>query len=351
MSTQPVFTFIDLCAGIGGLRIPFDHKYKGSLKGSCVFTSEKDQHARDTYADNFFIGRSPLDLLHEIDEDFTLITDDFLVELETNPKARLKVPNHDLLLAGFPCQPFSHAGLKRGFEDTRGTLFFSIATIISELRPKVVLLENVRGLKSHDGGNTLKRILEILREPGLGNKKNVAAKYYVPDPIVLNARDFGLPQNRQRIFIVAIREDLMDRGNFEWPKPTHNREDLRLESVLDSDVPKKYTISDRLWEGHENRKFRNREAGKGFGYQLFKPESRYVATISARYYKDGSEALVYQRRKNPRKLTPNEIRKLQGFPENFKLHSSDVQAYKQLGNAVAVPVIRAIAKELKKYLM
>jgi DNA (cytosine-5)-methyltransferase 1 len=350
VSSQPVFTFIDLCAGIGGLRIPFDRKYKGSLKGSCVFTSEKDQHARDTYADNFDVGRSPFDSLHEIDEDFTRITDEFLVDLETNPKALLKVPDHDLLLAGFPCQPFSHAGLKRGFEDTRGTLFFSIATIISELRPKVVLLENVRGLKSHDGGNTLKRILEILREPGLGHKKNAAAKYYVPDPIVLNARDFGLPQNRQRIFIVAIREDLMGKGKFEWPKPTHNREELRLESVLDLDVPKKYTISDRLWEGHENRKRRNLEAGKGFGYQLFKPESPYVATISARYYKDGSEALVKQARKNPRKLTPNEIRKLQGFPENFKLHPSDIQAYKQLGNAVPVPVISAIAKELKKFL-
>jgi DNA (cytosine-5)-methyltransferase 1 len=351
VSSQPVFTFIDLCAGIGGLRIPFDRKYNGSLKGSCVFTSEKDQHARDTYADNFDVGRSPLDSLHEIDEDFTRITDEFLVDLKTNPKALLKVPHHDLLLAGFPCQPFSHAGLKRGFEDTRGTLFFSIATIISELRPKVVLLENVKGLKSHDGGNTLKRIVEILEQPSLGTKRSTLTKYYVPEPIVLNARDFGLPQNRQRIFIVAIREDLMDRGQFKWPKPTHTREDLRLEGALDPDVPKKYTISDRLWEGHKNRKLRNLEAGKGFGYQLFKPESRYVATISARYYKDGSEALVYQGRKNPRKLTPNEIRRLQGFPENFKLHPSDVQAYKQLGNAVAVPVITAIAKELKKYLM
>ncbi len=331
MSIDPTFKFIDLCAGIGGLRIPFDAT-KDGLNGVCVFTSEKDQAARETYAANFKDGaKSSKELEELIDRDFT--------EAAKTPHL---IPNHDLLLAGFPCQPFSHAGKKKGFDDTRGTLFFSIAEIVRAKQPRVVLLENVRGLKSHDKGNTLKRIVEILRDE-LG--------YYVPEPKVLNARDFGLAQNRTRLFIVAIRKDLEAIGPFEWPEPTHDRSLLRVKNFLDSDVDSKYTISDRLWKGHQDRKTRNQKAGKGWGYQLFGPDDQYVATISARYFKDGSEALIEQPSSNPRKLTPEEIKRLQGFPEQFELNRSNIQAYKQLGNAVPINVIKAIAGNLAKYLM
>jgi DNA (cytosine-5)-methyltransferase 1 len=330
MPNDATFKFIDLCAGIGGLRIPFDGDFDG-LKGSCVFTSEKDQAARSTYAANFKDGdKSSAELEALIDRDFT--------EAAKTPH---QIPNHDLLLAGFPCQPFSHAGKKKGFDDTRGTLFFSIAEIVRAKQPRVVLLENVRGLKSHDKGNTLKRIIEILRDD-LG--------YYVPEPKVLNARDFGLAQNRTRLFIVAIRKDLESLGPFDWPEPTHDRDLLRVKNFLDAEVDAKYTISDRLWKGHQERKIRNQKAGKGWGYQLFNPEDQYVATISARYFKDGSEALIEQPGMNPRKLTPEEIRRLQGFPKGFQLNTSNIQAYKQLGNAVPINVITAIAGKLSKYL-
>jgi DNA (cytosine-5)-methyltransferase 1 len=306
------FKFIDLFAGIGGLRIPFEE-----LGGKCVFTSELDPHARETYLLNF--------------------TDSHLIDTDISAADLASIPEHDLVLAGFPCQPFSHAGKKQGFADTRGTLFFFIAEIARLHRPKALLLENVRGLLNHDRGNTFRRILETLDELG----------YHVQSQ-VLNARDFGLPQNRQRIFIVAIRNDIQD--NFVFPLPTHNRETLKLAQILESKPEAKLTISDRLWSGHKERKIRNKAAGKGFGYQLFNGESSYAATISARYYKDGSEILIEQEGTNPRKLSVNEARRLQGFPEGFRFCQSEVQSYKQCGNAVPVAVVRAIAVNLIKYL-
>ncbi len=325
------FKFIDLCAGIGGLRIPFDE-----LGGECVFTSEINKAARQTYAFNFRDGAN------SAEEAESKINTDVIEIGDNRPSA---IPDHDLLVAGFPCQPFSHAGRRLGFEDTRGTLFFSIANIIATKKPKVVLLENVRGLRNHDGGNTLKRIIEVLRNPTAG------LEYYVPEPKILCARDFGLAQNRNRIFIVAIRKDIEGSSEFRFPQPTHDRNQVKLKPFLLTQAPTSLTISDRLWQGHIDRKIRNKAAGKGFGYQLFDPETAsYVSTISARYFKDGSEALIVQPGKNPRKLDPEEVKKLQGFPNSFKLNPSSVEAYRQLGNAVPVSVIRAIAGCLSPYL-
>jgi DNA (cytosine-5)-methyltransferase 1 len=315
MSKQ--FKFIDLFAGVGGLRLPFEEL------GECVFTSEINAAAREVYSDNFQEDES------NIDRDISKVNDADLGDF----------PDHDLILAGFPCQPFSHAGLRKGFDDIRGTLFFSIAKIADRKKPKVLLLENVRGLKGHDGGYTFLRIQETLEDLG-----------YVVHSKVLNARDFGLPQNRNRLFIIAIRNDLDGANSYEFPGATHDRSSLRVGDFLDANVDDKYTISDRLWEGHQRRKRQNKASGKGFGYQLFNADSLYIATISARYYKDGSEALIEQPGRNPRKLTPNEARRFQGFPETFRLPSSDIQAYRQFGNAVPVAVIKALSKSLYTYL-
>lgn len=310
------FRFIDLFAGIGGMRIPFDE-----LGGHCVFTSEIDRHAVQTYQANFPSS-------HEIFGDLELLDSTGLGV----------VPDHEILLAGFPCQPFSSAGKRGGFEDARGTLFFSILRIIEHRKPRTILLENVRGLKSHDKGNTYKVILGALQDLG-----------YTVHSKVLNARDFGLPQNRERIFIVAIREDIDNSHYFEFPTATHEREDLRLGQILESDPKESLVISDRIWEGHKARRLRNKSLGRGFSYQIFNEESHYSATLSARYYKDGSEILVESEKGNPRKLSVNEARLLQGFPEWFEPSMSNWQAYKQFGNAVPVPVVRAIAKKLLNY--
>ncbi len=301
------FKFIDLFAGIGGIRIPFDE-----LRGECVFTSEFDKFAQQTYEANF--GEVPSGDITVIDEK--------------------DIPKHNLLLAGFPCQAFSHAGLKKGFNDTRGTLFFDIARILDYHKPDAFLLENVKGLRGHDKGKTFKTILNVLNDIG----------YQTIESKVLNARDFGLPQNRERIFIVGF----WDKKDFDFPIPPESP--TRLGSILQKRVQNKYTLSDKLWSSHQMRKKRAREKGYGFGYSLFNRDSKYTSTISARYYKDGSEILVEQKGRNPRKITPLEARRLQGFPDGFKIPVSDTQAYKQFGNAVPVSVIRAIAKEVVKHL-
>jgi len=343
------FTFIDLCAGIGGLRIPFDgdlrsYEFMGkkieTLGGKCVFTAEIDKAARETYA-HYFYRSKDAELIESLNNDLTNL--------------KREVPEHDLLLAGFPCQPFSHAGKRNGFNDDRGNIFEKILGIIATKAPKVVLLENVRGLKTLrnlDGTSAIERIVNELRNPKPG------LHYYVPEPKILNARDFGLAQNRQRLFIVAIRSDvaklkgLEGANEFVWPSPTSDPNQLLVKDFLDNEVPQEFTISDRLWIGHKERKARNKSNGKGWGYRLFEPEDKYVATISARYFKDGSEALIDQGTvNNPRKLTPNEARKLQGFPDGFAIHHSKMQAFRQFGNAVPVTVIRALAESLKPYLL
>jgi len=304
------FKYIDLFAGIGGIRIPFQE-----FGGTCVFTSEWDKFAQKTYRVNF--GDEP-------QGDITKIS-------------ASDIPDFDILLAGFPCQPFSQAGLKKGFSDTRGTLFFEIERILKEKNPKAFLLENVKQLKGHDKGRTLRVILEHLD----------SLNYYV-NYAILRAGDFGVPQNRERIYIVGLSKnyfDLPEGYAFEFPKPMNQK--TRLGDILEKSVDEKYTISDALWEGHQRRKKEHQEKGNGFGYTLFNEESEYTNTISARYYKDGSEILIDQGKgKNPRKLTPRECARLQGFPEKFIIPVSDTQAYKQFGNSVAVPVVRAVAKRI-----
>ncbi len=308
-NNQTAFRFIDLFAGIGGIRIPFQE-----LGGNCVFSSEWDKFAQKTYRVNF--GEEPKGDITKIDAK--------------------EIPDFDILLGGFPCQPFSQAGLKKGFSDTRGTLFFEIERILQEKKPKAFLLENVKQLKGHDRGRTLQVILDHLH----------ALNYYVKYQI-LRAGDFGVPQNRERIYIVGLDKDYFDIPedyDFKFPEPTHTK--TRLGDILETDVDEKYTISDSLWEGHQRRKKEHQEKGNGFGYSLFNSESEYTNTISARYYKDGSEILIEQEGRNPRKLTPRECARLQGFPESFIIPVSDTQAYKQFGNSVAVPVVRAVAKKI-----
>lgn len=248
-----------------------------------------------------------------------------------------QIPDFDILLAGFPCQPFSQAGLKRGFSDTRGTMFFEIERIVNAKRPKAFLLENVKQLKGHDKGRTLGVITEHLRRAG-----------YTVDYAVLRAADFGVPQNRERIYIVGFdkrRFELSDDFRFEYPVPPKTK--TRLGDILEPSVDQKYTISDKLYEGHLRRKREHLEKGNGLGFSLFDADSPYTSTISARYYKDGSEILVDQgKSKNPRKLTPRECARLQGFPETFIIPVSDTQTYKQFGNSVAVPVVRAVARRI-----
>ena len=301
---------VDLFAGIGGIRLGVEQAF-GSV--DCVFTSEIDKHAVTTYKANFKDGHIFGDI-KQIDEN--------------------DVPDHDILLAGFPCQPFSQAGLKKGFADTRGTLFFDIERILIAKHPKAFLLENVKQLKGHDKGRTFQTIINHLNKAG-----------YKVFYEILKARDFGIPQNRERIYIVGF----LDHGiNFEFPKPTNLP--TKVGDILDDIVDEKYTISDKLWTGHKRRKELNKLNGKGFGYGLFNKESAYTNTISARYYKDGSEILIEQEGKNPRKLTPREAARLQGFPEEYVIPVSDAQAYKQFGNSVAVPVIKAIAMQIQKAL-
>ena len=301
---------IDLFAGIGGIRLGVEQAF-GSV--DCVFTSEIDKYAVTTYKANF--------------KDSHIFGD--IKQVNEND-----VPDHDILLAGFPCQPFSQAGLKKGFTDTRGTLFFDIERILLAKQPKAFLLENVKQLKGHDKGRTFQTIIDHLNNAG-----------YKVFYEILKARDFGLPQNRERIYIVGFLDHNI---NFEFPKPTNLP--TRVGDILDDIVDEKYTISDKLWAGHKRRKEFNKSNGKGFGYGLFNKESAYTNTISARYYKDGSEILIEQENKNPRKLTPREAARLQGFPEDYIIPVSDAQAYKQFGNSVAVPVIKAIATEIKKAL-
>lgn len=302
------YSMIDLFAGIGGTRLGFHQT--GKVKA--VFTSEIDSFAQKTYVSNFG---------DEIAGDITKIDSS-------------DIPDHDILVGGFPCQAFSQAGLKRGFDDTRGTLFFDIARILRDKRPKAFLLENVKNLVSHNHGNTFKVIMQTLNDLD-----------YEVTPMLFKAKDFGVPQNRERIYLAGF--DRLQVANYkDFAPPVAPCPETTVGSILESKVDDKYTISDTLWAGHQRRKKENKKAGKGFGYTLFNAKSPYTNTISARYYKDGSEILIEQRGKNPRKITPREAARLQGFPEDFIIPVSDTQAYKQFGNSVAVPVVHAIAKQI-----
>lgn len=365
-------TFIDLFAGIGGF-----HTAMHSIGARCVYASEWDKNARISYEANYK-DIEPKLFTKNKEGEYLYFNEDINDAVPSN------IPDFDVCCGGFPCQPFSVAGLKRGFEDTRGTLFFNIANIIREkikagVPPKVLFLENVRGLKNHDNGNTLKVILATLDELG-----------YNYSYCVLNAKYFGVPQNRERLFIIAWFRELIKVEEFNFPygldaqgKIIYNKEELKkgtlptkVSDIFEPEdaIEAKYTISDRMWEGHQKRKERNRKNGKGFGYSLFSAGSTYTSTISARYWKDGSEILIDQSDKglNPRILTPVEAGRLQGYriigkgwqhPEcannqnyidnnpEFKIVVSNKEAYHQFGNSVAIPVIKALAKEIVKQLL
>jgi len=304
------FTFIDLFAGIGGMRIPFDE-----LGGKCTFSSELDKYAKKTYQSYF--DEEPHGDIYDID-------------IKT-------IKKFDVLLAGFPCQPFSHAGLKKGFNDKRGQLFYKIKEILNAYKPKAFLLENVPGLNTHDNNQTLKKMHKELLEIGYDFTSQILA-----------AKDFNLPQRRRRLYMVGFKNKTL-QNKFHFPQPV--KQTIKLKHVLEKKPDAKYTISDRLWIGHQERKERNKNRGVGFGYSIFDEDSDFVNTISARYYKDGSEILIKQKGKNPRKITPLEAARIQGFPEALvksarALNISDVQLYKQFGNAVPVNVVRAIAKNI-----
>lgn len=332
--TQDGFSFIDLFAGIGGIRMGFE-----SHGGHCVFTSEWNDFSKKTYLENFG-DRHP-----------------FVGDIVPFPLE--DVPDHDVLLGGFPCQPFSIAGVSKknslgrphGFEcTTQGTLFFNVAQIIAAKRPKAFLLENVKNLVSHDKGNTFKVIQETLRDE-LGYDVHFK---------VIDGGHFT-PQHRERIIIVGFRE----KTGFSWDNLQLPAEGPRLASILhktdgtepvlphDADrffnhekriVQPKYTLTPKLWEYLQAYAEKHRAAGNGFGFGMAYPDS-VTRTLSARYHKDGSEILVYQgKSKRPRRLTPRECARLMGFPDEFRIPVSDTQAYRQFGNSVVMPVIREVAR-------
>ena len=307
------FTFIDLFAGIGGMRLAYEN-----AGGRCVYSNEWNKYCQQTYFANF--GELP-------DGDITKVN-------------ASTIPDHDILVAGFPCQPFSIAGVSKknslgrptGFEDkTQGTLFFDVCRIIKAKRPRAFMLENVKNLKSHDKGNTFRIIMESLNE----------LDYQVFYKI-LDGQNF-VPQHRERIIIVGFdRKRFPQSISFDFkitpasPKPT-------VKDILDKKVDDKYTLSDKLWSYLQAYAEKHRKAGNGFGYGLADLNG-VSRTLSARYYKDGSEILIPQKGKNPRKLTPRECARLQGYPESFIIPVSDTQAYKQFGNSVVVPLIENVAE-------
>ncbi|MBQ7991256.1 MAG: DNA (cytosine-5-)-methyltransferase [Oscillospiraceae bacterium] len=313
------FSFIDLFAGIGGMRLAFE-----KIGGHCVYSNEWNKYCQQTYFANF--GEQP-------DGDITKVN-------------AADIPDHDILVAGFPCQPFSIAGVSKknslgratGFEDkTQGTLFFDVCRIIKEKRPKAFMLENVKNLCSHDRGRTFKVILESLDELD-----------YDVFYSVLDGQNY-VPQHRERIIIVGFdRRRYGNSVNFKFnlspisPKPV-------IRDILEPTVDAKYTLSDKLWVYLQNYAAKHKAAGNGFGYGIA-PMDGVSRTLSARYYKDGSEVLIEQKNNNPRKLTPRDCARLQGFPDTFKIPVSDTQAYRQFGNSVVVPLITDVAGLIVKKL-
>lgn len=320
------FRFVDLFAGIGGLRKPFEE-----IGGQCVFTAEWDRFSQQTYAANF------------PDSEEHILAGD-IRPFSENP---VQIPKHDVLVAGFPCQPFSIAGVSKknslgrphGFLcDTQGTLFYDLAEIIRYHEPPVFLLENVKNLERHDGGKTFATIMHVLREE-LGYEVHYR---------VINSAPW-VPQKRERIFIIGFRQkSLFSFDDLNVPK-SHPV----LGDILEEKVDPKYTLSIKLWNYLKDYREKHSKAGNGFGYSLFGPDD-VARTLSARYYKDGSEILIKQSRRRPRRLTPQECARLMGFDKpgesEFVIPVSDTQAYRQFGNAVVVPVVRSVVEAMKPHL-
>ena len=318
------FKFIDLFAGIGGFRMAMQN-----LGGKCVFTSEWDENAKKTYRANY--GETPFG---DITKDRTknYIPDDF-----------------DVLCAGFPCQAFSIAGKRGGFEDTRGTLFFDVAEIIKTRKPKAIFLENVKGLRNHNGGKTLATILNVLR-----NDLN----YFVPEPQIINAKNFGVPQNRERIYIVGFRNDL-NINSFSYPEP-HEEKVFFGEIKEENVVPTKYYLSTQYLQTLVSHKERHANKGNGFGYEIIQDNEISNAIVVGGMGRERNLVIDNRitdftptthikgevNRKGIRKMTPREWARLQGFPDNFIIPVADASAYKQFGNSVAVPAIQATAKKI-----
>ena len=311
---KPLFTFIDLFAGIGGFHIAFEN-----VGGKCVFASEWDAYAQKTYAANF--NRCPAGDITRIHAE--------------------NIPAHDILTAGFPCQPFSIAGVSKhnalgnlhGFDHaTQGNLFFEVERIIAHHRPAAFVLENVKNLRTHDKGRTFQIIRHTLEEK-LGYQ--VYAEVIDAQAVV--------PQHRERIYIVGFREP----ANFAFPRLPDGKPKLR--DILDPNPDPKYTLTDNLWKYLQDYAAKHKAAGNGFGFGLADLDG-VTRTLSARYYKDGSEILIPQPGRNPRRLTPQECSRLMGYPDWFKMECSDTRAYKQFGNSVVVPVVEAIAQEVMKCL-
>lgn len=313
---NPKFKFIDLFAGIGGIRLAYQ-----KVGGKCVFSSEYNKFAKVTYEANF--GEVPFGDITKIDEK--------------------SIPDHDILLAGFPCQPFSIAGVskkkslgkKHGFlDETQGTLFFDIARILKEKKPKAFMLENVKNLVSHDKGRTFEVIYNTLDELGYSVHFRVMdGQYFVP-------------QHRERIIIVGFdRKIFKGQENFEFPKLPEPQRVIR--DILEENPDTKYTLSDKLWNYLQDYAAKHKAKGNGFGFGLTNLDG-ISRTISARYYKDGSEILIPQDGINPRRLTPRECARLQGFPDNFIIPVSDNQAYRQFGNSVVMPLMHSVAKQVTK---
>ncbi|MGO3236866.1 MAG: DNA cytosine methyltransferase [Psychroflexus halocasei] len=321
---NPKFKFIDLFAGIGGFRLALQN-----LKGKCVYTSEWDKYSQKTYKTNF--GEIPFGDI-------------------TKPEIKNYIPdNFDVLCAGFPCQAFSIAGRRGGFKDTRGTLFFEVAKIIKDKKPKAIFLENVKGLRNHDKGKTLATILNVLRND---------LDYYVPEPKILNAKDFGVPQNRERIFIVGFRKDL-GINEFEYPKPIEKKK--VLDDILEEqEVSVKYYLSTTYVQTLKNHRKRHESKGNGFGYEIIPNDGTANAVVCGGMgrernlvndnrltnFKPITNIKGKVNREGIRKMTPREWARLQGFPDKFKIIVSDAQAYKQFGNSVAVPAIQATAEKI-----
>ncbi len=321
---KPKFTFIDLFAGIGGMRIAAQR-----LGGKCVFSGEWDENAQRTYFENF--GEVPFGDITKVDEH--------------------DIPEHDMLFAGIPCVAFSIAGRRGGFSDTRGTLFFDVARIIKLKRPKVVLIENVKNLVHHDRGRTLGTMLNVLRND-LG--------YYVPEPELLNARDFGVPQNRERVFILAFHPSCgVDAFTYPAPLPrTSTIKDIKEKQV----VPVKFYLSTQYLKTLREHRARHEAAGHGFGYEVRKDsdvagaivvggmgrERNLVVDKRLKDFTPTTNIKGTVNREGIRSMTPREWARLQGFPDEFRLVVSDTQAYRQFGNSVAVPVIEAVAKAALK---
>lgn len=314
MATRgPKFTFIDLFAGIGGMRLAFE-----KAGGTCVFSSEINEQSRKTYEANF--GDAPSGDIREV--------------------RASSIPDHDVLVAGFPCQPFSLAGVSKkrsmnkgdGFQDSeQGLLFFEILRVLKAKRPYAFLLENVKNLKSHDGGKTFKHMVSHLERLG----------YHVNFDVI-DASSM-VPQHRERIYIVGF----LDQTDFKFP--TFSGKKPKLKSILSKSVPQKYTLTNGVWAALKRHAKRNRAKGYGFGYGIADLNGA-ARTLSARYYKDGAEILIQQANTRPRRLTPKECTRLMGFPKNFVMPVSDVQAYRQLGNAVVPPVVQKIAALMAKKL-